>query len=83
MLRRAFLVHAGAPAILALAGCRGQRQFARIVNPGDKALMGSHQAGAETFGPLVDEAVAKLLARNAETLLRPPGEQPIRRTTPQ
>ncbi len=66
MLRRTFLVHAGAPALLALAGCRGQRQFARIVNPGDKALMGSHQAGAETFGPLVDEAVAKLLARNAE-----------------
>jgi hypothetical protein len=28
--------------------------------------MGSHHAGAETFGPRVDEAVAKLLARNAE-----------------
>jgi len=66
MLRRAFLVRAGLPAALALAGCRGQRQFARIVNPGDKELMGSHQAGAETFGPLVDEAVAKLLARHAE-----------------
>jgi hypothetical protein len=66
MLRRTFLVTAGIPWTIAFAGCRGQRQFARIVNPGDKALMGSHQAGAETFGPLVDEAVAKLLARNAE-----------------
>ena len=66
MLRRTFLVTTGLPWALALAGCRGQRQFARIVNPGDKALMGSHQAGAETFGPLVDEAVAKLLARHAE-----------------
>ena len=63
MLRRTFLV---APLGLVLAGCRGQRQFARIVNPGDKALMGSHQAGSETFGPLVDEAVTKLLARHAE-----------------
>ena len=67
MLRRTFLFSAGLPVAVSLAGCRGQRQFARIVNPGDKALMGSHQAGAETFGPLVDEAVAKLLARNAET----------------
>jgi hypothetical protein len=67
MLRRTFLFSAGLPWALALAGCRGQRQFARIVNPGDKALMGSHQAGAETFGPLVDEAVAKLLARHAES----------------
>lgn len=63
MLRRTFLA---APLGLALAGCRGQRQFARIVNPGDRLMTGSHQAGSETFGPLVDEAVAKLLARHAE-----------------
>lgn len=63
MLRRTFVA---LPLAACLAGCRGQRQFARFVAPGDRLMMGSHQAGGETFGPLVDEAVAKLLARHAE-----------------
>lgn len=67
MRRRTFLAAASSLGALGLAGCRGQRQFARIVNPGDRMMVGSHQAGSETFGPLVDEAVAKLLARHAET----------------
>lgn len=46
-------------------GCRGQ-QYARVVKPGEKEMVGSHKAGSETFKPLVDEAVAKLLARHAE-----------------
>lgn len=46
-----------------LVSCRG-KQYARIIQPGDKQMMGSHQAGQETFAPLVDEAVAKLLARH-------------------
>jgi hypothetical protein len=58
---------AGSIVVLAIAaailGCRGN-QYARIIQPGDKQMMGSHQAGQETFAPLVDEAVAKLLARH-------------------
>ncbi len=45
------------------SGCRSS-QFARIVQPGDALMVGSHQAGQETFCPLVQEAVAKLLARH-------------------
>ncbi len=41
-----------------LAGCRGN-QYARVIKPGDKEMIGSHTAGQETFGPLVDEAVGK------------------------
>ena len=70
MDRRTFLLralaHLPAAAVVALgAGCRGQRQFARIMQPGEQPMMGSHQAGAETFEPLVHEAVSKLLARHA------------------
>ncbi len=45
------------------AGCRG-KQFARVSQPGDSDMVGSHQAGAETFKPLTEEAVAKLLGRH-------------------
>lgn len=48
-----------------VGGCRG-KQYARVLQPGDKQMVGSHQAGQETFVPLVDEAVAKLLARHAQ-----------------
>ena len=41
-------------------GCRG-RQTAQVLKPGEKDMVGSHAAGAETFKPLVEEAVAKLL----------------------
>ena len=49
-------------ALLALAGCRGH-QFGHVIEDDQKDLVGSHTAGAETFNPLIDEAVAKLLAR--------------------
>ena len=45
------------------AGCRG-KQFARVSQPGDADMVASHQAGAETFKPLTEEAVAKLLGRH-------------------
>ena len=52
------------PAMAGLVtGCRSM-QFARIVKPGDDQMVGSHQAGQETFCPLVEESVAKLLARH-------------------
>jgi hypothetical protein len=49
--------------VLVAAGCRGT-QYARVIQPGQSEMVGSHSAGQETFRPLVDEAVAKLLARH-------------------
>ena len=43
-------------------GCRG-RQHAVVLNSSDKDMVGSHEAGAETWKPLIDESVAKLLGR--------------------
>ena len=50
-------------AIAGTTGCRGT-QFARVIQPGQNEMVGSHQAGQETFRPLVDEAVIKLLGRH-------------------
>ncbi len=50
--------------VLVLNGCRG-KQYAKVLKPGDKQMVGSHAAGSETFKPLVDEAVGNLLARHA------------------
>jgi hypothetical protein len=45
------------------AGCKGT-QYARVIKPGEREMVGSHQAGQETFRPLIDEAVGKLVARH-------------------
>ncbi len=50
--------------VLVLNGCRG-KQYANVVQPGDRQMVGSHAAGSETYKPLVDEAVSSLLARHA------------------
>ena len=66
MLRRTFLQRAGlvlGGVIFASAGCRNY-QHAHVLKGNDKDLVGSHQAGSETYKPLIDEAVAKLLGRN-------------------
>ncbi|MFM8253043.1 MAG: penicillin-binding protein activator LpoB [Planctomycetota bacterium] len=47
-----------------LVGCSSNKQFARVIKPGEKEMVGSHQAGQETFRPLIDEAIGKLLARH-------------------
>jgi hypothetical protein len=52
-------------AIVAAGGCRGH-QHARVIQPGQREMVGSHGAGSETFKPLVEEAVAKMLARHCE-----------------
>ncbi len=51
-------------------GCRN-KQYARVIKPGEDQMVGSHQAGTETFKPLVDEAVAKLLARHSHMPAQP------------
>jgi len=49
--------------LAALGGCKGS-QYARIIQPGQNQMVGSHAAGQETFKPLIDESVGKLLARH-------------------
>lgn len=51
-------------------GC-ANHQYGHILAKQDKDLVGSHAAGAATWNPLVDEAVAKLLGRC------PPAVQPV------
>jgi hypothetical protein len=65
MNRRLFL--RGVASILPAApllnmGCRGH-QTAHVLSQNDKDMVGSHNAGAETWKPLVNEATCKLLAR--------------------
>jgi hypothetical protein len=66
MDRRTFLslatASAGSLALSLMAGCRG-RQYGHIVENGQQDLVGSHAAGSAVFNPLIEEAVAKLLAR--------------------
>jgi len=64
MHRRYFVVAAASSVAAFLTGCHGA-QYARVIKPGEKQMIGSHQAGQETFKPLVDEAVTKLVARHA------------------
>lgn len=68
MNRRTFLTAAGGLTgslyLAALTGCRGH-QFGHVIKSGQPDLVGSHAAGAEVFNPLVEEAVAKLLARQS------------------
>jgi len=68
--RRSFLLRGLGSLPLAVCagtavGCRSM-QFARVMTPGEDAMIGSHQAGQETFTPLVNDAVAKLLARHVD-----------------
>src|SRR5438034_7469928 len=66
MFRRSFLASSTITTLgWLLPGCRGT-QFARVIKPGEKEMIGSHQAGQETFRPLVDEAVTKLVARHPQ-----------------
>lgn len=53
--------------IVTAAGCRG-KQHAHVLSGSDKDMVGSHTAGAETWKPLIDESVCKLLGRSAGTV---------------
>lgn len=74
MHRRKFLFAATSLSAAWLTGCRGN-QFAKVKKPGDADMVGSHQAGAETFKPLVEQAVGELLGRHAPTVV-PAGTLP-------
>lgn len=47
---------------LLASGC-GNHQFAHVLKDQQRDMVGSHEAGAETFNALVDESVSKLLGR--------------------
>lgn len=55
---------AGCLAGVGLTGCRG-KQFAHVLRSDQNDMVGSHTAGAETFNPLIHEAVGSLLGRHA------------------
>lgn len=46
-------------------GCRG-RQTSQVMAPDEPGMVGSHTAGAETYLPLIDTAVANLLDRHCQ-----------------
>jgi hypothetical protein len=49
------------------SGCRG-KQHAHVLKQEDNDMVGSHTAGAETWKPLIDESVGRLLAHSAATV---------------
>jgi hypothetical protein len=63
---------------LYLSGCRGGAS-GRVVQPADSQMVGSHQAGSETYKPLVDESVARLLARSCQVIPAAYGPAPPKR----
>lgn len=73
--RRSFCRRMAAAALFAapLAGCRGN-QYATVRDPAKPDMVGSHAAGAETFKPLVEDAVGQLLARHCGPTVGPNGE---------
>ena len=48
-------------------GCRG-RQHAHVLKDSDPDMVGSHTAGAETWKPLIDESVGRLLGKSCATI---------------
>lgn len=49
-------------AMIAFCGCRN-RQHAHVLADSDQDIVGSHEAGAETWKPLIQESVTKMLGR--------------------
>jgi len=72
MDRRSFLVSSLFPASMSLfsfllPGCKG-RQVAHVLKEDDNDMVGSHTAGAETWKPLIEESVGKLLGRQMQVI---------------
>jgi len=81
MLRRfsIFTLFSACTLLVLHAGCRGN-QYARVIQPGQKEMIGSHQAGQETFKPLIEQTVGALLARHEDGVsmqLTSAGSEPL------
>lgn len=81
MDRRRFLglVTGSFAAAPVLIGCRGQ-QVGEVIKDNKKDMVGSHAAGAETYKPMIDESVAKLLARQGGGLQPASASAPLPKT---
>lgn len=55
-----------------LAGCKST-QHAEVRDPAKPDMVGSHQAGTETFQPLVEQATQELLSRHCQPTILPTG----------
>ncbi len=62
MLRECLLALMAGGSAIAAVGCANHR-YAHILKEDSVDMVGSHDAGAAVWNPLVDEAVAKLLSR--------------------
>jgi hypothetical protein len=71
--------------LVGIFGCRGH-QYGHVLKDDQADMVGSHTAGAETFNPLIQEAVARLLASQGPMVMQqvstspeivPPGVQRI------
>ena len=65
----AFMVISLSVGTLSLSGCA--HRYGHLIANDEKDMVGSHEAGAATWNPLVDSSVAKLLGRC------PPSAEPI------
>jgi hypothetical protein len=79
MNRRQFLSRSATAllggAAVAGVGCRGTPQ-ARVLKDDKEDLVGTRAAGSETFKPLIEEAVGKLLARHGPAIQTVAGPLP-------
>ena len=48
-------------------GCRGH-QYAHVLKDSDKDMVGSHNAGAETWEPLIQQSVSQLMGREMSSI---------------
>jgi hypothetical protein len=76
MERRRFLQSAAATLIAGLSGGCKANQFAKVRKSGEADMVGSHQAGAETFKPLVEQTTSELLSRHATQVVPAGGAPP-------
>ncbi|MCA9029564.1 MAG: penicillin-binding protein activator LpoB [Planctomycetaceae bacterium] len=67
MLRRHFLKSSVLLAMFPVLGCRGN-QKATVMKDTDADTVASHEAGAETWKPLVEEAVSRLTGRQMQEI---------------
>jgi len=56
-----------AASAVSAGGCRNIRH-AHVLKDDDRDMVGSHTAGAETWKPLIDESVGRLLGRQADSI---------------
>ena len=70
MDRRTFLSGFGITVVsgaLSSVGCKST-QHAKVMTEKDKRVVASHKAGAETWEPLIDESVSRLLGQQASVM---------------